>query len=103
MGILCGEGLYCSSSVPGSPGVCTKHAVTTAGEGEECNPSLPPASSILCGEGFYCSSSMPGGSGICTKCTPEACEPAQLNADPSVTTPTTSGMGERCNLSLSPP
>merc|ERR1712038_1404823 len=99
--------------MPGGSGVCTKctpeacepvqlnadpsvttemgevqeaHAATTAGEGEECNPSLPPTSAILCGEGFYCSSSMLGGSGVCTKCTPEACEPVQLNADPSATT-----------------
>lgn len=43
------------------------------GEGEKCNPSLPPAHALLCTQGLYCSTSRPGAFGACMKCTPEKC------------------------------
>jgi len=83
-----------------------------AGEGERCNPSLPPADAISCAEDFYCSASIPGAFGTCEKCTPEKCQQPLMEAAASGAMAagevrsekvlTAAGEGEKCNPSLVP-
>jgi len=133
---FCDQGLFCSSALLGEPGTCTRCTPemcepaqfdspvvvgqvhpekATAGEGETCNPSLPPGYATSCADGLYCNSASqdgtarPGVSGICVACTPEACEPPQFdgiegNAIGQVHSEEAGvvGEGESCNPSLPP-
>merc|ERR1712051_761681 len=94
--------------------------LTTVGEGEECNGSLPPTLAVLCGDDLYCktTSTMRGASGTCVKCVPEVCGPPVAAGSLSSNTRNSDseaagvlplrsqlsiiGEGEECNGSLPP-